>query len=78
MISKPRSTTIEELKTYRCPACGEMVHNADREAVRLHHDHVLHPRQGIFLSLPHPNGSRETVASFRKNEAEFLNVPTAR
>jgi hypothetical protein len=52
MISKPKSKPIEELNTYRCPACGEMVHKADRDAVRLHHDHVLHPRHDISISLP--------------------------
>jgi hypothetical protein len=28
---------------YRCPACGAEVDNQQREDVRFHHDHVLHP-----------------------------------
>jgi hypothetical protein len=40
--------------SYRCPACGEMVDNTDRESVRVHHDHVLHPRFDRFVTLPIP------------------------
>jgi hypothetical protein len=29
---------------YRCPGCGEMVDNRLIEDVKIHHDHVLHPR----------------------------------
>jgi uncharacterized Zn finger protein len=37
--------------TYRCPECGEMVNNRDPEAIRLHHDHVLHPRYNQSLAM---------------------------
>lgn len=52
MFSRPKSRPVEELKTYRCPACGKMVDNYDREAVRVHHDHILHPRSDLNVTLP--------------------------
>ncbi|HEX4641136.1 MAG TPA: hypothetical protein VH252_07100 [Chthoniobacterales bacterium] len=39
-------------KFYRCPACGEMVDNTNRESIRFHHHHVLHPRLDLFVTLP--------------------------
>jgi hypothetical protein len=47
-----RAKLLYGRKTYRCPGCGKKVNNDDREAVRIHHDHVLHPRQELLL----PNG----------------------
>jgi hypothetical protein len=57
MISK-KAKLLYERKTYRCPACGKMVDNRDREAARFHHDHVLRPRQEPVI----PNGF---LAAFR-------------
>jgi hypothetical protein len=54
---------------YRCPACGEMVDNRDRAAVRFHHDHVLHPRFDRFVTLPSGVGFSPTSRS--------VNAPTA-
>lgn len=36
---------------YKCPGCGEMVDNRDRDSVRLHHDHVLHSRSN-YVTYP--------------------------
>jgi hypothetical protein len=49
---------------YRCPACGEMVDNRDRAAIRFHHDHVLHPRLDRFVTLPsgRPPATRQLPA----------------
>jgi hypothetical protein len=63
MISRPKSRAVEELKVYRCPACGELVDNTDWDAIRLHHDHVLHPRQDVFVSLSRPVGSPEDASA---------------
>jgi hypothetical protein len=72
MITRSRSmkTRKERLEIpakndfYRCPACGEMVDNRDRAAVRFHHDHVLHPRLDSFVTLPsgRPPAARQPAA----------------
>jgi hypothetical protein len=49
IFTKPKR--VRDMKTYRCPGCGETVDNLDREAVRLHHDHVLRPRQNPFAFM---------------------------
>jgi hypothetical protein len=51
MILKPKTKPVEELKFYRCPACGQMVDNRDRDAIRFHHDHVLHPRHDLSFTI---------------------------
>jgi hypothetical protein len=40
----------EQLRFYRCPACGEMVDNKSVEEITEHHSHVLHPERypGLF------------------------------
>ena len=53
-----KAKLLYQRKTYRCPACGKSVDNRDREAVRIHHDHVLRPRHVSVL----PNGF---LAAFR-------------
>jgi hypothetical protein len=37
---------------YQCPGCGKMVDNRDRASIRFHHDHVLHPRLDLYVTLP--------------------------
>ena len=59
MISRLIAMPWKQLKTYRCPACDELVDNTDREAVRLHHDHVLHPRQEILARHLRPAAPAE-------------------
>ncbi|MEY2578286.1 MAG: hypothetical protein QOI49_1110 [Verrucomicrobiota bacterium] len=39
---RDRNKTANE-RFYRCPGCGQMVDNQQREAVFEHHDHVLRP-----------------------------------
>ena len=51
-IETPKAKPAEGPNLYRCPACGEMVDNRQREAVRFHHDHVLHPRLDLFVTIP--------------------------
>ncbi|MEY2563462.1 MAG: hypothetical protein QOH88_1655 [Verrucomicrobiota bacterium] len=52
MITRPRAKAVKEENFYRCPGCGAMVDNRLRDAIRLHHDHVLHPRLDRFVTLP--------------------------
>jgi hypothetical protein len=50
--ARPREQQRAPENSYRCPACGEMVENRDLGAVRFHHDHVLHPRMDVYVTLP--------------------------
>ena len=51
---KPATPERAASQLYRCPACGEQVDGSSRDAVALHHQHVLHPNW--FLSVRRARG----------------------
>jgi len=72
--AKKRDRTGTPLRKnfYRCPACGEMVNNTDRESVGLHHDHVLHPPFYRFAPFADAAGTKDPRIGFRGGESAFL------
>ena len=67
---RDRTGTPPPKNFYRCPACGEMVDNTDRESVGLHHDHVLHPPFYRFAILPMPPATK-----IRASDSAGVNRP---
>jgi len=67
-MKKLMTRSVRESKRYQCPACSKMVDNLDREAVRVHHDHVLHPRTDGFVKPP-----LMPIAESRARDRDFSN-----
>jgi len=50
---EPETSESANSLNYRCPVCRKMVDATSAEEILLHHEHVTHPRDFLFL-FPKP------------------------